>query len=314
MAETWPALPLDAWKDTYETLHRWTQIVGKVRLVQMPWINHAWHSALYVTARGLTTGPVPHGTTTFQVNFDFLNHELTIRTSMGGMRTLRLGPRSVAAFYRGFMATLEDLEVPVRIWTTPNEVPDAVPFDRDTERASYDPGAVTRFWRALSQADRVLTTFRARFQGNCSPVHFFWGAFDLAVTRFSGRVAPRHPGGVPNLADWVMRDAYSHEVSSAGFWPGSQGVEEAAFYSYAYPEPDGFKDARVRPREAYYHKDLREFILPYDAVRTADDPEAVLLEFLQSTYEAAANLGRWDRAALERAESFSPLSASERGS
>jgi hypothetical protein len=300
MAEAWPALPLDEWRDTYETLHRWTQIVGKVRLVQLPWINHAWHSTLYVTARGLTTGPVPHGTTTFQVNFDFLDHKLTVRTSMGGMRTLRLAPRSVAAFYRDFMDTLDDLDVPVRIHTKPNEVADATPLDRDTKRASYDPAAVTRFWRALSQADRVLTDFRARFQGKCSPVHFFWGSFDLAVTRFSGRTAPPHPGGVPNLPDWVARDAYSHEVSSAGFWPGGSGLEEAAFYSYAYPEPDGFKAAKARPAQAYYHKDLREFILPYDAVRTAADPDAMLLDFLQSTYEAAANLGRWDRAALER--------------
>ena len=300
MAEAWPALPLDEWRDTYETLHRWTQIVGKVRLVQLPWINHAWHSTLYVTARGLTTGPVPHGTTTFQVNFDFLDHKLTVRTSMGGMRTLRLAPRSVAAFYRDFMDTLDDLDVPVRIHTKPNEVADATPLDQDTKRASYDPAAVTRFWRALSQADRVLTDFRARFQGKCSPVHFFWGSFDLAVTRFSGRTAPPHPGGVPNLPDWVARDAYSHEVSSAGFWPGGSGLEEAAFYSYAYPEPDGFKAAKARPAQAYYHKDLREFILPYDAVRTAADPDAMLLDFLQSTYEAAANLGRWDRAALER--------------
>jgi len=300
MAEAWPALPLEEWRDTYETLHRWTQVIGKVRLVQLPWINHAWHCTLYVTARGLTTGPVPHGDTTFQVNFDFLDHRLTIRTSMGGMRTLRLAPRSVAAFYRDFMDTLEDLDVPVHIRTTPNEVADATPLNLDSHHASYDPAAVTRFWRALSQTDRVLTEFRARFQGKCSPVHFFWGSFDLAVTRFSGRTAPPHPGGIPNLPDWVAREAYSHEVSSAGFWPGGPGLEEAAFYSYAYPEPDGFKSAKVRPADAYYHKDLREFILPYDAVRKAADPDAVLLEFLQSTYEAAANLGRWDRAALER--------------
>jgi hypothetical protein len=300
MADAWPALPLDGWKETYETLHRWTQVVGKIRLVQTPWINHSWHSTLYVTARGLTTGPVPHGATSFQLNFDFLNHELTIRTSLGGMRTLRLGPRSVAVFYRDLMATLDDLGVPVRIRTTPNELPDAVPFDQDTAHAAYDPAAVTRFWRALEQANRVFTEFRARFVGKCSPVHFFWGAFDLAVTRFSGRPAPPHPGGVPNLADWVVREAYSHEVSSAGFWPGGPGVEEAAFYSYAYPEPAGFKDVRVRPAAAYYHKDLREFILPYDAVRTAGDPDATLMEFLQSTYEAAADRGRWDRTSLER--------------
>jgi hypothetical protein len=300
MADAWPALPLDGWKDTYDTLHRWTQIVGKIRLVQTPWINHAWHSTLYVTARGLTTGPVPHGDTSFQLNFDFLNHELTIRTSLGGIRTMRLGPRSVAAFYRELMATLDNLDVPVRIRAIPSEMPDTTPFDQDTDRTAYDPSAVTRYWRALAQAHRVLTEFRARFIGKCSPVHFFWGAFDLAVTRFSGRTAPPHPGGVPNLPDWVVREAYSHEVSSAGFWPGGPGVEEAAFYSYAYPEPDGFKTTKVRPAAAYYHKDLREFILPYEAVRTADEPDAVLMEFLQSTYEAAADRGRWDRGALER--------------
>jgi hypothetical protein len=299
MAAAWPALPLDEWRDTYETLHRWTQIVGKVRLTQLPWTNHSWHCTLYVTARGLTTGPVPHGDTSFQVNFDFLDHRLTIRTSMGGMRTLRLAPRSVAAFYRDFMDTLDDLDVPVRIRKTPNELPDATPFDEDTRRDSYDPAAVTRFWRALSQVDRVLTTFRARFQGKCSPVHFFWGSFDLAVTRFSGRVAPPHPGA-PNVSDRVTREAYSHEVSSAGFWPGGGALSEPAFYAYAYPQPAGFKDSAVRPGGAGYNPDFGEFLLPLSAVRKAPDPDAAVLDFLQSTYEAAADLAKWDRAALER--------------
>jgi hypothetical protein len=300
VAEAWPALPLEDWKDTYETLHRWLQIVGKVRLAQSPWLNHSWHATLYVSARGLTTGPIPDGSTAFQVDFDFCDHQLVIRKSDGITRSLPLRPQSVAAFYRNVMSALRELGLPNKIHARPNELPDAIPFAQDEQHAAYDPAAAQRFWRALVQADRVFTEFRARFQGKCSPVHLFWGGLDLAVTRFSGRVAPPHPGGVPNLPDAVVRDAYSHEVSSAGFWPGGQGMPHAAFYSYAYPEPDGYRDAPVRPSAAYYHPDLREFILSYDAVRTAADPDAVLLEFLQSTYEAAANLGRWDRADLER--------------
>jgi hypothetical protein len=303
----WPALPLDAWKDTYETLHRWVQIVGKVRLAQSPWLNHSWHATLYVTARGLTTGPIRHTVDTFEINFDFLEHQLIVRACSGQTRTVALRPQSVAAFYRSVMSALGDLGVPVKIYARPNELPDVLPFTDDDTHAAYDADAVQRYWRLLVQADRVFTAFRARFQGKCSPVHLFWGALDLAVTRFSGRLAPQHPGGVPHLPDWVARDAYSHEVSSAGFWPGGQGVPHAAFYSYAYPEPDGYRDATVRPSQAYYHPDLREFILPYDAVRMATDPEATLLEFLQDTYEAAANLGRWDRSALERPNNARPL-------
>jgi len=234
------------------------------------------------------------------VDLDFCEHQLVIRKSDGVIRSLPLRPQSVAAFYRELMSALRDLGLPEKIHAQPNELPDAIPFAQDELHGAYDPAAAQRFWRALVQADRVFTAFRARFQGKCSPVHLFWGGLDLAVTRFSGRVAPPHPGGVPNLPDSVVRDAYSHEVSSAGFWPGGQGVPHAAFYSYAYPEPDGYRDAPVRPSAAYYHPDLHEFILPYDAVRTATDADAVLLEFLQSTYEAAANLGRWDRGALER--------------
>jgi hypothetical protein len=299
-SNVWPALPLKDWNDTYATLHRWTQIVGKVRLTRSPWVNHSWHVALYVTPRGLTTSAIPHGKQSFEIEFDFIDHQLIVRTSSGAVRNKPLRSESVATFYHETMATLCDLGVPVSINPKPNELEDATPFPLDDKRASYDADAVHRFWQSLVQVDRVLKAFRARFIGKCSPVHFFWGSFDLAVTRFSGRPAPRHPGGVPNLPDWVAREAYSHEVSSAGFWPGGSGVEYAAFYSYAYPEPAGFKDAKVGPADAYYHPKLREFLLPYDAVRTASDPDAALMEFLQSTYEAAAIAAKWDRAELER--------------
>jgi hypothetical protein len=298
--ETWPALPLGEWADTYATLHRWTQIVGKVRLKQSPWINHSWHVTLYVTSRGLTTSAIPHGNKTFEIEFDFINHQLAIRTSDGGLRNLPLRPQSVAAFYRELMAALGNLNVPVAIYPRPNEMEDATPFPLDETRSAYDADAVQRFWRALVQVDRVFKVFRARFIGKCSPVHFFWGSFDLAVTRFSGRPATRHPGGVPNLPDWVAREAYSHEVSSAGFWPGGSGIDHAAFYSYAYPEPKGFKKVAVGPAGAVYHPTLSEFILPYESVRAASDPDATLIEFLHSTYRAAAKLAKWDRAALER--------------
>jgi len=299
-ADAWPALPLDPWKDTYATLHRWSQIVGKVRLAQTPWINHSWHVTLYVTARGLTTGPIPHGSKSFQIDFDFIDHQLLVHTSAGDARSVALRPRSVADFYRELMATLGELGVGVAIYDRPNELEDATPFGEDEAHASYDADAARRCWRVLAQAERVFTAFRARFLGKCSPVHFFWGAFDLAVTRFSGRPAPPHPGGVPHLPDWVAREAYSHEVCSAGFWPGGGAISYPAFYSYAYPEPAGYREARVRPAAAAYSPELREFLLPYDAVRTADDPDAVLLQFLDSTYQAAADLGRWDRPALER--------------
>lgn len=299
--ESWPALPpLEAWRDTFETLHRWTQVVGKVRLVHTPWVNHSWHVPFYVSARGLTTSPIPHGARAFEITFDFTDHRLHIETSLGEHRSFALEPMSVADFYGRVMRALGELGADTRIWPMPVEIPDPIePFPEDEAHASYEPEAARRFWRALVQAHRVFTEFRARFIGKVSPVHFFWGAFDLAVTRFSGRSAPKHPGGAPNCADWVMEEAYSHEVSSAGFWPGS-GLGEAAFYAYAYPEPDGFRDYAVQPPGAYCHEELREFILPYETVRTADDPDAALLAFLQSTYEAAAELAGWDRQALER--------------
>jgi hypothetical protein len=299
-AETWPSLPLDAWSDTYATLHLWTQVVGKVRLAQSPWLNHSWHVTLYVTSTGLTTSPIPYGARTFQIDFDFLRDRLVMQSSDGGRGEFALEPQTVAAFYSRVQALMDALDVHVAICRKPNEIADAVPFHLDEAHRSYDAEYAHRFWRILVQADRVFKRFRAGFTGKCSPVHFFWGAPDLAVTRFSGRRAPEHPGGVPNLPDEVTREAYSHEVSSCGFWPGGKPVPYPAFYSYAYPEPAGFSTARVLPASAYYSADLREFILPYDAVRTSQTPDATLLDFLQSTYEAAADLGGWDRAALER--------------
>jgi hypothetical protein len=295
----WPALPYAEWKDTLTTLHLWTQIVGKIRLALSPWTNHSWHVPLYVTARGLTTSPIPYGTRTFELTFDFVDQRLRIDTGEHGGAELALVPRSVADFHRELFARMAGLGIEVGIRTLPNEIPDAIPFEQDHEHASYDGEQATRFWRALVQADRVFKMFRARFIGKASPVHFFWGSFDLAVTRFSGRRAPPHPGGVPNLPDWVAREAYSHEVSSCGFWPGGEALPEAVFYSYAYPEPGNFKDARIRPAAAHYHSALGEFVLPYENVRRAPDRDAALLDFLQSSYEAAADLGGWDRAALE---------------
>ncbi|RAM53436.1 MAG: hypothetical protein C6Y22_00870 [Hapalosiphonaceae cyanobacterium JJU2] len=296
---TWPSLPVAAWQDTYATLHLWTQIIGKIRLALAPKINHWWHSTLYVTPRGLTTSSIPYETRTLEISFDFLEHQLKIETSDGITRTIALAPRSVADFYQDVMGTLSAIGISVRIWTSPQEVDQPIPFDQDHVHAAYDPQYAQRFWRILVQADRVLKVFRSRFIGKCSPVHFFWGSFDLAFTRFSGRRAPEHPGGIPNMADWVTKEAYSHEVSSFGFWPGGGAVAEPVFYSYAYPEPEGFKDYPIHPKEAFYSPQMQEFILPYEAVRQADDPDAVLLAFLQSTYDAAANLGNWDRAALE---------------
>jgi hypothetical protein len=296
--DLWPALPYDAWKDTCATLHLWTQIVGKVRLALTPWVNHSWHATLYATSRGLTTSPIPHDGRVFQIDFDFIDQVLQIRTSDGAERRLSLVPRSVADFHDALLEALAELDIAVPIHGSPNEVPDAIPFREDREHAAYDAEYAHRFWRALLQIDRVFQQFRTRYLGKVSPVHLFWGSFDLAVTRFSGRRAPLHPGGVPNLPDPVTREAYSHEVSSAGFWPGS-GIGYPAFYSYAYPVPDGFASAPVRPQAAFFHQQLGEFVLPYDAVRTADTPDAVLLEFLQTTYEAAAKAAGWDRAALE---------------
>jgi uncharacterized protein DUF5996 len=298
--ESWPSLPLEAWSETCATLHMWMQIVGKVRLAQCPWVNHSWHVTLFVTVRGLTTSTIPYGNRTFQIDFDFIAHQLTIQSSDGSMGSFPLQPHSVAAFYRCLKEEMGMLGLHVDIDKRPNEVPDPIPFDRDESHAAYDREYANRFWRILVQADRVFKEFRARFIGKCSPVHFFWGAPDLAVTRFSGRRAPEHPGGVPNLPDRVTREAYSHEVSSCGFWPGGGPIPYPAFYSYAYPEPAGFSVAPVRPGAAFYSPDLREFILAYDLVRQSDSPDDTLLDFLQTTYEAAANLAKWDRASLDR--------------
>ncbi len=298
--EVWPSLPLESWSGTYATLHLWTQIVGKIRLVQCPWVNHSWHVTLYVTSRGLTTSAVPYGDRTFQIDFDFLDHQLVIQTSDGRIGTFPLEPQSVARFYARLTEEMRKLDLLVAIHKRPNEVPNPIDFDQDETHRSYDREYANRFWRILVQADRVFKEFRARFTGKASPVHLFWGAMDLAVTRFSGRRAPQHPGGIPNLPDWVTREAYSHEVSSCGFWPGGGAIPYAAFYSYAYPEPGGFAAASVKPEEAFYSAEFGEFILPYDIVRQSEAPDQTLLDFLQSTYEAAANLAQWDRRSLER--------------
>ena len=295
----WPELPTAAWRDTYATLHMWTQIVGKIRLTKAPWLNHSWHVTLYVTPRGLTTSPIPDGARTFQIDFDFIDHVLRISTSDGAQRQFALSGQSVASFYTATMAALAALGIAVDIDEMPNELPEPVRFSLDTVHASYDPDAIRRFQQILVNCDRVFKQFRTGFLGKASPVHFFWGSFDLAVTRFSGRRAPRHPGGVPNLPDAVACEAYSHEESSAGFWPGSGAVDYPAFYSYAYPEPPGFRAAKARPEAAFFSEALGEFILPYDAVRTAADPDNALLDFLHSTYEAAAISAKWDRDALE---------------
>jgi hypothetical protein len=299
LGEAWPSLPLDAWSDTCATLHLWTQIVGKIRLAQTPWTNHSWHVTLYVTPRGLTTGAIPYGTRAFQIDFDFIAHKLMIECDDGRTRSFPLEPQSVAVFYRRLREEMKKLDLEVKIYPKPNEVPNAIPFDQDEAHASYDPEYANRFWRVLLQSDRIFKKFRARFVGKCSPVHFFWGAPDLAVTRFSGRLAPPHPGGVPNLPDRVAREAYSHEVSSCGFWPGGGAIAYPAYYSYAYPEPEGFAKAAIKPVSAFYSTDFREFILPYDEVRNAQSPEDTLLDFLQTTYEAAADHAKWDRASLE---------------
>jgi len=299
-ANHWPDIPLAAWRDTFATLHLWTQIVGKIRLAKSPWLNHSWHTTLYVTSRGLTTSPIPDDTRTFELEFNFVEHRLDIRSSDGRHDEVPLRPQSVATFYRLVTEALRRLDLDVHIARKPSEVVDPIPFAEDEEHRSYDAEYAHRFWLALVQADRVLKIFRARFTGKASPVHYFFGAGDLAVTRFSGRLAPVHPGGIPNLPDWITREAYSHEVSSCGFWPGSGAIDYPAFYSYAYPAPSGFGEARVGPDGAFYSKDYGEFILPYDRVARASSPDDALLEFLQSTYEAAATLGGWDRAALER--------------
>jgi len=296
----WPELELREWIATRDTFHLWLQVVGKVRLIQTPWLNHSWHAAFYLTASGLTTSLIPHGNREFQIDLDLTTHRLAITTSDGRSGGFALEAQPVSAFYRRLMDELTRLDLAVRIVARPNEVEVAIPFAEDNVHRDYDPDAVNRFWRMLLQAQRVMLQFRARFIGKTSPIHLFWGGMDLAVTRFSGRTAPRHPGGIPNLPDRVTQEAYSHEVSSCGFWAGSAPVDYPAFYAYAYPEPPGFAAARVRPDGAFYSKDLGEFILPYARVRESSSPDDTLLEFLQSTYEAAADLAKWDRAALER--------------
>jgi hypothetical protein len=298
MNDVWPALPFSEWKATCKTLHMWTQIVGKIRLALTPWINHSWHVTLYVTARGLTTSPIPFGPRVFEIRFDFVSHELRLLADDGRLKVIPLVPQTVAQFYAVVMAALVELDVRVAINTTPNEVDPAIPFEKNETDGNYDAEYANRFWRVLLQSDRVFKEFRSDFCGKCSPVHFFWGSFDLAVTRFSGRRAPPHPGGVPHLPDAVTREAYSHEVSSLGFWPGNEMMPDPIFYSYAYPEPRGFSEAEIQPPFASYNAQLKEFVLPYEKMRQSESPDAVLLEFAHSTYAAASTLGNWDRAAL----------------
>ena len=295
LSDSWPALPLKSWQDTCATLHMWTQIVGKVRLALTPLVNHWWNVPLYVTARGLTTSEMPYAGRGIELWFDFLEHRLVLQTSDGSTNTLPLRPQSVAEFYQEFMQMLRSAQIDVKIWKMPAEIPNPIPFDEDRVHASYDPEYAQRFWRILLAVDRVFTEFRSQFIGKCSPVHFFWGSFDLAVSRFSGRRAPERPG-----ADVITREAYSHEVSSVGFWPGSGNIQDAAFYSYTVPEPAGFRQTRVAPEAAYFDTQLGEFVLMYDAVRSSASPSTTLLQFCQSTYQAGAKLGKWDRSALER--------------
>ncbi|ODT72638.1 MAG: hypothetical protein ABS69_14495 [Nitrosomonadales bacterium SCN 54-20] len=296
----WPKLPpLKAWEDTCTTVHMWTQIVGKVRLMLSPDINHSWGCTLYVSTRGLTTSPIPYRGLVFAIDFDFIDHMLHISTSEGTKRSFALRPMSVADFYHQMMRVLEELNIEISILTKPSEVDVAIPFEKDDQHASYDIESMTHFWRALVQADRVLKGFRARFVGKASPVHFFWGWFDLAATRFSGRTAPKHPGGVPNVAARITEEAYTQEVWGGGFWPGT-GLGEAAFYAYAYPEPAGFDKYLIQPESAYFHDKLDKFVLPYETVRASADPDQMLLSFFQTTYEAVANLAHWDRDSLER--------------
>ena len=306
MRAAWPELPYASWQDTCTTLHLWTQIVGKLRLARTPWLNHSWHVPLYVSARGLATSRIDHGSRAFDAEFDFVEHALVLRTSDGGARRIDLRPHSVADFYAEVMAALEALGVPVRIDRMPSEIAGALPFHGDRTHAAYDAEYAQRFWRILVLVERVLARFRTGFLGKSSPVHFFWGSFDLAATRFSGRRAPRHPGGAPNCPDYVMVEAYSHECSSCGFWPGGGAIDEPAFYSYAYPRPQGYERQPVLPAGARYSEQWGEFIVPYAAIRGASDPEEALMQFFQSTYDATADLGHWDRAALERPTGESP--------
>lgn len=299
MQKQWPVLAFEDWKDTLATVHLWTQIVGKIRLKKMPWLNHSWHVTLYVSANGLTTGSIPYAGGIFQIDFDFVNHALVVTASNGGSRSIQLYPRSVASFYKELFDNLNALGIDAYIYAVPNELEQAIPFEQDEEHNSYDPAYMHRFWQALVLINNVFTRFRAKFKGKCSPVHFFWGAFDLAVTRFSGRTAPLHPGGAPNMPDKVMQEAYSHEVSSCGFWPGSPQFPHAAFYAYCYPTPAAFGEQSVKPNEAFFSKEMGEFMLLYEIVQQSADPEGTLLQFMQTTYDAAANTANWDRHALE---------------
>jgi hypothetical protein len=299
MPNAWPEIPYSAWRDTCAALHLYAQVLGKYRLAHTPWLNHSWHATLYVTAYGLTTSPVPDGPGAVELALDLIDHAVVGRAADGRSARFQLGPGTVADFHRRALELITFLGGSPQIEPHPNEIPGAIPFPDDHAARPYDAGAVRRFFEALVQVNNVLREFRTSFLGKASPVHLFWGSLDLAVTRFSGRPAPRHPGGVPGLPDAVTREAYSHEVSSAGFWPGGAGVEDAAFYSYAYPTPEGFGKAKVRPAAAFFDAKLGEFLLPYEAVRKARDPHSDLMEFLRSTYDAAADLGRWDRGALE---------------
>lgn len=299
METSWPKLEYLEWKPTYETLHRWLQMAGKLRLCKSPWTNHSWNTTFYITARGLTSSAIPLGERTMTLDFDFIDHQFILQDSLGKNFKIKLQSESVASFYSKFLNVLQQMEVKPTFDPTPNEVVDATPFDQDTTHATYDPSQAYQCFQILVRVHNVLQDFRSNFVGKSSPVHFFWGSFDLAVTRFSGRRAPEHPGGVPHLSNEVVREAYSHEVMSCGFWPGNEQFPEAAFYAYAYPEPDGFSKARVTPSEAFYHQDLREFILSYEVVRTASDPAGVLMSFFESSYRAAANIGGWDRDILE---------------
>jgi hypothetical protein len=304
---TWPALPYAEWKDTLASLHMWTQIVGKIRMELSPWVNHSWSVPLYVSSRGLTTSTIPYGDRAFQIDFDFVAHRLWLAATDGTLSSLELRPQTVSQFYSDVNGILADCGIDVTIHPVPNEVPDPIPFPDDTEHSAYDPDRAHDFWLALLQIDRVFSEFRARFLGKVSPVHFFWGACDLAVTRFSGRRAPEHPGGIPNLPDEITREAYSHEVSSCGFWPGNDDAPDPIFYSYAYPTPDGFAEAGVRPDAAFWLAELGEFVLPYEVVRTSGSPDDTLTDFLESTYAAAADLANWDREGLELPRGFRPL-------
>lgn len=293
--DPWPSLPLQEWEPTRATLHMWTQIVGKIRMTQTPLVNHWWNVPLYISARGLTTTAMPYGPTYFEMEFDFIDHNLAIKCSDGALRTVKLSPKSVADFYQETMAALDDLGLVVHIWKMPVEIPDPIPFDQDQQHKSYDPEYATRLWQVLRHADRVLQDFRARFIGKSSPVHFFWGSFDLAVTRFSGRLAPPRPD-----ADPITKEAYSHEVISHGWWPGHGPLGKPAFYSYTAPAPEGLAQAQIKPEKAFYSSDMSEFLMLYDDVRNAEDPDKALMEFLESTYEAGADLANWDRKNLER--------------